>query len=603
MPSRFTASTSLLLILAFSVHAQNASTPRVKSALCTRDNALSTVQHQIEFTRTFDDDVQRIAVLLRAAGLIWPFAEKQARAAYAEAFDLARRNFKEKGDADIRSGMMSMGQADQRYTVIGAIARNDAAWAKRLTEQLLKEQQEEAESKPEKDKQRELKTAERLLTTAGSLLETDQNAALSFARTSLRYPATMSLSGFLYSLSSRDESAADQFYQEALSAYAAASVERLLYLSSYPFGNDREAGDMPGYTIYRVPTGFTPNPALQRAFVQTLLRRAETLIADPAQASSGTRTPDADELWLAFTRLSPQIQKSLPDLAPAAETAKGNLGAKLSPDSQQSMTDRFNASYPDPSASQSFDKKVEAALKNPNVDRRDEQLAGAILYSSADEPLDHVLDVLDKIADTSLRQPLLNALFFDRTQRAIKEKRLDDAGKFARRVEDLDQRAFLLMRVAEEVLKQNSDQTPAREVLEAVADAAAKAPNTVTKVRALLGVAYLYTKFDMTRAVAVIGDAVQTINRIEHPDFRQQFVMRKIEGKTFGSYSSFATPGFNPENAFREIGKVDFDGMLNQASNLSDKSLRATLTLVLTEACLPDSPKIKTANKPAVAKP
>src|SRR5690348_16202704 len=118
MPSRLALSTLLLLILALSVWAQNASTPRVKSSLCTRDNALNTVQRQIEFTRTFDDDVQRIVVLLRAAGLIWHFDEKQARAAYTEAFDLAKRNFKEKGDADVRSGMMVMGQADQRYTVI-----------------------------------------------------------------------------------------------------------------------------------------------------------------------------------------------------------------------------------------------------------------------------------------------------------------------------------------------------------------------------------------------------------------------------------------------------------------------------------------------------
>ena len=409
----------------------------------------------------------------------------------------------------------------------------------------------------------------------------------------------MNLSMFLYNLSARDRSAGDQFYQQALAAYATAPIERLLYLSSYPFGDDREAGNMPGYAVYRVPAGFAPSPMLQRAFLQTLLRRAEALIADPAQASSGTRTPDLDELWLAFTRLAPQIQTSLPDLAAAVESSRGNLGTRMSPDKQQAIKDRYDSSYGDSGTKQSFDEKVEAALKNPNVERRDQELTFAILRGSADEPLDQVLSALDKIADTTLRQPLLNWLYFDRTQRAIKDKKFDDARKFASHVEELDQRAFLLMQVAEEVLKQNADQTQAREVLEAVAEAAAKAPNTATKVRAMLGVAYLYTKFDMTRAVVLIGDAVQTINRIEHPDFRQQFVTRKIEGKSFASYASFQTPGFNPENAFREIGKVDFDGMLNQASNLSDKSLRATLTLVLVESCLQDQPKAKPANKPA----
>jgi hypothetical protein len=40
------------------------------SSLCTRDNALDTTKQQILFTRTFDNQVQRIAVLIRAADLL-----------------------------------------------------------------------------------------------------------------------------------------------------------------------------------------------------------------------------------------------------------------------------------------------------------------------------------------------------------------------------------------------------------------------------------------------------------------------------------------------------------------------------------------------------
>jgi hypothetical protein len=51
------------------------------------------------------------------------------------------------------------------------------------------------------------------------------------------------------------------------------------------------------------------------------------------------------------------------------------------------------------------------------------------------------------------------------------------------------------------------------------------------------------------------------------------------------------TPGFSPENAFREIGKIDFDGMLNLASNFSDKSLRAISTLALADVCMQQKAK------------
>lgn len=576
------------------------------SSSCSRDGALDIVQQQIAFSKTFDNSVQRITVLIRAADLLWAFRQAKARAAFSESFDLAVQNFREKGDEPTREGRLAIGTPDQRYTVISAIAKRDNAWAKKLTDKMLKDEQQEAEEKPTKDNQREIKTAARLLTMAGSLLSSDEAAAISFGRNSLRYPATLSLSVFLYSLAALDKPAGDQFYQEALAAYANAPMEQLLYLSSYPFGNNREAGDMPGYTIYSVPQGFVPNPNLQRMFVQTVLRRVQEFIRNPSDSTPGNRLSDPEQMLLALTRLESQIQQSLPDLTPAVEAAKGNLIAQLPQNSQRRVGEMASEiANSDKAPKRTFDEQVEAALRNPNVDMRDRQLTSAITGASKDENLGAVLSAMDKISDSSLRQPLLNWIYFERAQRAIKEQKLDEARRLAAKVDELDQRAWLYSRIAEESIKQNADQTQAREVLDEVVDAAAKAPSTPTSARALLGVAYLYTKIDMSRAIAVMAEAVKCINRIEQPDFSRQFVIRKIEGKAIGTYASFPTPGFNPESAFREIGKIDFDGMLNLASNFSDKSLRALTTLAVVEQCVKDqvvAPKPK-QDKLAPAKP
>lgn len=64
----------------------------------------------------------------------------------------------------------------------------------------------------------------------------------------------------------------------------------------------------------------------------------------------------------------------------------------------------------------------------------------------------------------------------------------------------------------------------------------------------------------------------------------------KVEGKGFGFYTGFQTSGFSPENGFREVGKEDFDSVLHQAANLTDKSLRALTTLALVEPCLKKMP-------------
>lgn len=359
---------------------------------------------------------------------------------------------------------------------------------------------------------------------------------------------------------------------------------------------------MPGYTVYKVPDGFAPNLNLQRTFVQTILRRAQEFLTNPSEPAPSSRLSEPGQMLLALTRLDKQIGQSLPDLVAAVEAARRNLSAQA-PQTSSSAADDVADTNPAPK--RTFDEQVEAAQKNPNVDRRDQQLTSAIIGASKEASLDQVLGAVDKIADSSLRQPLLNWIYFDRTQRAIKDQKLDEARKLAAKVEELDQRAWLYSRIAEESLKQNADQTQAREVLDEVVVAAAKAPNTPVTARALLSVAYLYTKIDMNRAVAVMAEAVKCINRIEQPDFSRQFVIRRIEGKTFGTYASFVTPGFSPESAFREIGKVDFDGMLSQAANFSDKALRALTMLAVVEQCLKDlvaAPK-PTQNKSAPTKP
>ena len=584
------------LLVSIQVVAQNKDqTAPLKSSSCKRENALATVRQQIDFSKTFDDDVARITVLIRAADLIWTSEEKQARAAYTDAFDLAVRNFKEKGDAPALEGKLAIEPPDQRYKVITGISRHDRTWAKKLTEQLLKQQQEEAENSAKKDVSREVKTAERLLGMANSLLATDRIAAISFARTSLAYPATMYLAQFLYDLAVIDRREADDFYTHALTAYASAPMERLLYLSAYAFGDARDAGDMPGNTFYRVPSGFTPTPSVQRAFVQTLLRRVQDFIADPSVAATGTRTPDPNEMWLALTSLQARIQQSLPDLAPAAEAAKANLAAQLSPEAQRRLLSSISNDNP---PSRTFDEQVEAALKNSNVDNRDRLLTSAILHGSKAENLDHVLSVLDKLSDSSLRQPIINWISFDRTQQAIKDQKFDEARKLAARVDELDLRTFLYSRIATESLKLDADPQRAREMLEEIVDAALKAPKTLATARALLAAAYLYTRIDMDRALAVLAESVKLINGIEKPDFSRQFVIRRIEGKSYATYGSAVTPGFNPDNVFREIGKIDLDSVLNQAAGFSDKLLRSMTTMVVVEQCLNPEKPAKPAAKP-----
>jgi len=563
------------------------------SSLCTGNTSIDTIRQQIEITKTFDSTPQRITILIRAADLLWILEENRARSVFIEALELARQNFKEKNQKPSREGRLSVEMPDHRYTVIGAIAKRDPAWAKKLTNQMLQEETKETEGasitenqRTSDTVQRTAETAQKLLTAGSFLVSTDPVSALNFATASLKYSPTLSLTIFLYKLAEVNPQAADAFYLQALAAYADNSMNGFLYLSAYPFGSPRDAGEMSAYTIYRVPSGFTPNRTLQRQFVQILLNRARSFLEAPVEAPAAVHGRDpvseAGQLWLALTRLQDQIHQSLPDLDGSVEQARQGMYSLLSHDSQRRVDQLFKGRNQPP---RSFDDQVEAAGKQQDPEKRDQMLAFAVLGSAA-EDLDRVIQVAERISDSDVRNKLLAWLFFSRAQAAIKDKRLDDARRLASKVPELDRRAYLYSNIAEESIKQSNDQAQAREILEEVADTVARAPSTVVTARALLGLAYLYIKIDVNRAIGLLSDAVKCINRLEAPDFSNQYVQIRIEGKTFGFYTGFQTPGFNPENAFREFAKVNYDDAFYQASNFADKPMRALTTLAVAETCL-----------------
>jgi uncharacterized membrane protein len=582
----------LVTLSAINVAGQKKSEAPV-SQLCTRASALDIIQQQSASAKTFDNPVQRIAVMLRAADLMWPYQPAKSRAIFTEAFDAATLDFKEKGDQTVSGQRLITRLPDQRYVVIGAIAKRDPAWARKLTEQTIEEAKTEAEEAAAKDPSKAMQRAEKLFGIALSLIPTDANSAAAFARMTFSQTATLYLPMFIYKLAESNKALADAFYRDALAAYANSPMEQFLYLSSYPFANDREAGEMPGWTIYKVPAAVTPNPMLQRAFMQVLLRQAQAVSTRPTEPQAGSRYSEAAQIWMALSRLENQVQASLPELGPALQEAKGSMFVLMSQKDQQ----RTVSSLIEP-PKQTFAEKIEAAEKQTDPARREGGIALAILGASKDEPLEAVVAAADKLDDLGLRAQVLSRLYFNRAQEMIKNNQFDEARRLASKVDQLDHRAYLYSRIVSESIKAAKNDVEIREILEEVLAVTAKAPNTEVKARALLAVAYLFANVDAIRSISILGDAIKTINQIENPDFSRDQLMTKIEGKQFGSYSVLNTPGFNPENAFREMSQFDFDGLLYQAGQFTNKTLRSMTTLALVEPCL-----LQAAPKKPTAKP
>ncbi|MDX6613004.1 MAG: hypothetical protein QOD75_2190 [Blastocatellia bacterium] len=563
------------------------------------------IRQQIEITRTFDNAVQRIAILNRAADLLWPFQQDKARAAFSEAFELALQNEKERSESKDRPRVLVvlMATPDQRYVVIRAVAKRDSAWAKKLTQQLLRLERESREPAATRDSFNDLLTAQKLLDSAMQLIPAEINPAVDFARASLNYPATVEMSRFLYKLAEVNQTAADQFYDQALAVYADRPMREFLYLQAYPFAF-REGGDAPVFGSYVVPANFRINNSLQRRFVQTLLRRAQQALEVPLDEGDNFRNANGNvmsgsaHIMQVLMRIEPQVRALLPDLSEAVVQAREKILVSLSVETQKTFLQPGRnevSSAPE----KTFDELIETAEKTPNVNNRDDLIATAVLSAASDkEGLRRVADAIDKISDSDLRPSLLEWLYFNRAKDAAAGKRFDEAESLASKVEGQAQRAYLHTEIAKGLLNTGATQTHAREVLDDAITEANKAGTTLFAARALLTASNLYAKIDLGRSLSVLGEAINCINHTEAPDFSvgDQTLVKEIKNKNVRRVIWFYMPGLDPENAFRALARIDFDDALSQTTAFTDKFQRAVTTLVLADVCLqqvPPPPKEK----------
>lgn len=572
---------------------------------CDQQRALALVEQQAEEARSFAPSASQITVMIRAADLLWPYRQEQARATFAEAFDLAVEHFRQRGDETVREGRAGRMQLpDQRFEVMKAVAKRDAAWARRLAEQTAEESKRDAAARAQSAEGRGV--GEKLINLATAMLEVDGAAALGLARGSFRQPASLFLPRFFYELAKRDQRAADELFLEAVAAYSAAGTTHdLAYLSVYPFALKSTLAAVKSSTAYEPPPGFKESAAAQEAFLRAVLARAEVVSRTPDQFSTDANPYywETAQLVSAIAALEPLAAARLPAYAERVAEMRARVEA-AGGERARAGAHSYLANQRRAEESQDFAAQADKAEAQTDPDRRDQAVTFLALGARTLEDFARLESLAEKVSDANVRRQLLDWLNFNRSIRLSKDGLFDESKRAADRVGELDLRSVLYFEIGRESLKRLADKARARELLDEVAAAAAKSPNTAVKARAQLGVVHLLSGFDGLRALEVANDAVKTVNALDNPDLARGFVARRIEGKTFSTFGGFAVPGFSLETAFRELGPHDFEGALMAARNLSDRALRATAVVGLAAHCLEQPAPPVDEKRPAVgAKP
>ncbi|HEV7890395.1 MAG TPA: hypothetical protein VGP08_07140 [Pyrinomonadaceae bacterium] len=577
-------------------------TPKV---FCDPARAVSLVETQLSEAKMYADASRRLSVMTRAADLLWPHERDAAREIFQQAYDLAAKDFREHENDPEPKDSMTPPRADQRYIVMEAIGRRDAAWARRLAEAVAEEKRREAEQGSgitSKTNSGGWKPglAENTLDLAMSMLKTDREASVALARSTFRQPASLFLVMYLYSLAAADRAAADSLFSEAVNAYRDGTASDLGYLAVYPFALNREPASVPLAYGYLVPNGFAPDARLCDLFLEVLFRQVETKFRTPevAQAEDERATTEQGQLLTMLIMLEPLIARVRPASLERLVALKGMATAAASAQSRRRAEsfDRFRREHEEESDT-AFDRTVEQMERERDPAKRDYYVASLIMSAHNAEDLARAEGFLDKVSDAALREKLASYLYFVWTQQALKDGQLDDATRLSKKVSELDYRALLSFEIAGAALKKMNDRARAVELLEAVASEAQKAPDTPSKARSLLGVAHLYAGFDSTRASQVLRAAVKVVNLLPDPDFSSENIGRELGNDVFTMYAMYTVPGMRLENAFRELGALDFESALSAATDISDKYQRSLAVLGLASKCLEDSTAKPTPKK------
>ena len=564
---------ALILLSSTTVAQKQAERP-----VCDREQAFILIQEQIAQSKTVDNTAARISILTQGADLLWPYRQAAARATFAEAFEVATQDFRSSEKQQAHAGNLP----DQRLVVIRAISQRDSEWARRLAKAIADENEKDEEAGASTDHRYQ---GETLLNIAATLLKNDPKTAVTFARASLRYPGSVALARFLFQLWIVDQRVSNQFYQEALNAYANAPVNELLYLSAYAFGMNRVVGPEMQSTFFTVPPNFSSDAVAQSAFMDVVLRRAQETTARSEQPVSGPAAqPEIVQIYVALNGL----RTLEPAYADRVISLLATIEPFLSAHARREASD-ISGWHQDLDLSL---EKLGDRIENEKVpEKRDRLIARAVLASKSIEELERVESFVERVSDLKFRGELLDWLYFKRVQKLVSNGRLDEAAQLIPKVGRVDHRAFLAYLLASESTKKLKDSVLLIQVLEDVVKTALKAPNTSEKARTLLGLTSSYAKFDRSRAFEILGEAINVIGKIDEPDLTSTAIFRRIGTDRFTIHAAYEMRSSTLETVFREFALDDFVKSLWLANQLPDKPLRAKGTFAISGRCLEISKK------------
>jgi hypothetical protein len=398
--------------------------------------------------------------------------------------------------------------------VVSAAAKRDAHLAKALINILL-------ESKTRNDA---------AIKSSLDLLESDIRTSESIAIAASAGGPSSDSAWLIFQMQKRDSAAADRVYLAYLNNEKSSSLDRLLWLAGYPFGNGESFGGAVDPLQFTGFSGFDfsalkPN----RALAETFLNRADQTVSATLSQANSMSPQDGlalnSQVFFTLNYLLPETEKYRPDLYVRWASLQNDVAQRIDPGHRDAILQKLRNIFEQRESVRtrtageklSSEETLQQAEKIGSSCERDSIYARAVFQLSYKRDFKKAQTVADKISALSLRGEVLQFVFYDMSVASTEADSLniDDALRYANRVEAPEARALLLTRLAGALVTKNRNADDAKQLVLDAMRLAERVEPLAVRAGVLVTIEKQLPELDSDNRLKLLKDAVAAVNRSE----------------------------------------------------------------------------------------
>jgi hypothetical protein len=367
-------------------------------------------------------------------------------------------------------------------------------------------------------------------------------------RAQLRRGVQEALGEALLSIRLENRQLADQLFGEALAAARAnlTAPDSLETLAVYVLPDEDASHD-------RTPAAATAATATQAQGLRHFLGYASERLA--AQSASGQAIShegaSAQHEYRTLQALLPLFEQHAPDKAPLVRDRMASLAAAMSPRQANTVAAR------EPEDLTELLRRAEAIIGSR---RRDARLMQVSMIAARQGDVEQAISIAERISDLEERGIQVSLLAYQALLKALDKAEIEEAYRWARRIEFLPQRVAAAVRLANKLRARREDDR-ARAVLEDVWEGVGKAPASPLKAKALLNLTAAMTPYDAERGFTFLLSAVKAISGTDFSPPEAGGSPSRVAQVTLDTLDFGAV--------FSPLSRVDFDRAMHAAQSLT----------------------------------